>query len=67
MADLASNGDAPNDAGGSSHQGSTARTPCWVKVFGTVMCALVLLFGAVHLSGHGLGGHAAFPSAAQQP
>jgi hypothetical protein len=67
MADLASNGDTPNDASEASHQGSTARTPCWVKVFGTVMVALVLLFGAVHLSGHGLGGHATPPGAAQQP
>jgi len=71
MADLASDpgpkADIANDAGGVPYQGSTANTPRWVKVFGTVMVALVLLFGAVHLSGHGLGGHATLPSAVQQP
>ena len=70
MADLASDpepkGDTPKDTGGTPYQGSTATTPQWVKVFGTVMGALVLLFVALHLSGHGLRGHATLPSAGQQ-
>ena len=71
MAHLASypdpKGDTPNDTGGTPYQESTATTPRWVKVFGTVMGALVLLFVALHHSGHGLGGHATLPSAGQQP
>ena len=71
MADLASDPDpkrnTPKDIGGTPYQGSTATTPRWVKVFGTVMGALVLLFVALHLNGHGLGGHATLPSAGQQP
>ena len=50
MADLASDPDpkrnTPKDIGGTPYQGSTATTPRWVKVFGTVMGALVLLFDA---------------------
>ena len=50
MADLAFDpdpkGDIPKDTGGTPYQGSTATAPRWVKVFGTVMGALVLLFDA---------------------
>lgn len=34
--------------------------PRWVKVFGIIALALLLLFLIVHLSGHGLGNHAPF-------
>jgi hypothetical protein len=71
MADLASDpgpkGDASNGAGGAPSQGSIASAPRWVKVFGTVMVALVLLFVALHLTGQGLGGHTTLLSVAQQP
>jgi hypothetical protein len=32
-------------------------TPRWVYVFGIIALVLVLLFVALHLTGHGLGGH----------
>jgi hypothetical protein len=32
-------------------------TPRWVKVFGIIAAALVLLFIILHLTGRGLGGH----------
>jgi hypothetical protein len=71
MADLASDpgskGDIPNDAGLVPYQGSTASTPPWVKVFGTFMVALVLLFVALHLTGHGFGGHTTLSGAARHP
>ena len=31
--------------------------PLWVKVFGLVALALVVVFLVVHLTGHGLGEH----------
>jgi hypothetical protein len=70
MADLASDPapkrDTRNCTGGAPCHALTTSTPRWVKVFGTVMIALVLLFVALHLAGHGLGGHASFRSAVQQ-
>lgn len=35
-----------------------AGTPRWVKVFGIIVIILVVLFAILHLTGHGLGGHA---------
>ncbi len=32
-------------------------TPTWVKVIGIVIIVLVIVFGALHLTGRGLGGH----------
>jgi len=60
-------GDPPNDTGGGLHQIATTRTSRWVKVFGIVIVVLVLLFVALHLTGHGAGGHTTLLSAAQQP
>lgn len=31
--------------------------PRWVKVFGIVGLALVLIFAVLHLTGHAVGGH----------
>jgi len=71
MTDLVSDpdpkGDNTFDSRRPPHQGLTASTPRWVKVFGTVMVVLVLVFVALHLTGHGLGGHTTIRSAAQQP
>jgi hypothetical protein len=65
MADLASDPDAecdtPHDTLGAPDQG-TLR---WVKIFGIVIVVLVLLFVALHLTGHGFGGHTPHPSGAQ--
>lgn len=36
---------------------SAAGTPVWVKVFGALVLALVVLFLGLHITGHGLGGH----------
>jgi hypothetical protein len=70
MADLASNpapkGNTHNETARALCQGSTASTPRWVKVFGTVMVALVLLFVALHLTGHGFGSHTPVPGGARQ-
>jgi len=68
MADLACDpdpkGNTHNEAAGAPCQGSTPR---WVNVFGTVMVALVLLFVALHLTGHGFGSHTPLPGGARQP
>jgi hypothetical protein len=37
--------------------GAPPRTPRWLKVFGIIALALVLLFVLLHLTGRGLGGH----------
>ena len=71
MADLASDSDSDsmseilNDTSGARDQGSTSPTPRWVKVFWIVIVVLVLLFVALHLTGHGFGGHTPHPSGAQ--
>ncbi len=71
MANLASNptpkGGTHNETARAPCQGSTASTPRWVKVFGAVMVALVLLFVALHLTGHGFGSHTPLPRGARQP
>jgi len=71
MADLASDpdpkGNTPNETGRAPCQGSTASTPRWVKVFGTAMVGLVLLFVALHLTGHGFGSHTPVPGGARLP
>jgi uncharacterized protein (DUF983 family) len=36
---------------------TSATTPAWVKIFGTVVAVLVLAFAVLHLTGHGLGSH----------
>jgi len=59
--------DTPNDAGEGLPQRPTPGTPRWVKVFGIVVIALVLVFVVLHLTGHGFGGHTPLPSGAQQP
>ena len=38
-------------------RGSPTGTPRWVKVFGIIALALVLLFIILHLTGNNLGGH----------
>ena len=38
-------------------RGSPAGTPRWVKVFGIIALALVLLFVILHLTGNSPGGH----------
>jgi ABC-type transporter Mla subunit MlaD len=40
-----------------SDSGATTGAPRWVKVFGIVALALVLLFVFLHLNGSGLGAH----------
>ena len=65
MAYMASDPDTesapPHDTLGARDQG----TPRWVKIFGIVTVVLVLLFVALHLTGHGFGGHTPHPSGAQ--
>ena len=39
------------------NRGSPPSTPRWVKVFGIIALALVLLFVILHLTGNGFGGH----------
>jgi hypothetical protein len=40
-----------------SKSGDDSGAPRWVKVFGIVVMALVLLFAILHLAGLGLGDH----------
>lgn len=42
---------------GRSSRGGPPSTPGWVKVFGLVALALVVLFVLVHLAGGGFRGH----------
>ena len=37
--------------------GGSGAVPRWVKVFGVIAAALLLLFIALHMTGHGFGGH----------
>jgi hypothetical protein len=41
----------------SRDRGAPPGAPRWVKVGVVIFIALALLFAAVHLTGHGLGGH----------
>lgn len=45
--------DRPSDA----DTGADTRTPRWVKVFGILAIVAVLLFVALHLTGHAPMGH----------
>ena len=48
--------DLPPDTGMGPNRGSTTGTPLWVKVFGIIGLALVLLVGIVMLAGGGAAG-----------
>jgi len=37
--------------------GPPPGTPRWVKAFGIIALALLLVFAILHLTGRGLGGH----------
>jgi hypothetical protein len=52
-----SNGDTGEDTLLRRDSGVTAGAPRWVKVFGIVAFALVLVFVILHLTGSGLGAH----------
>ena len=52
--DLDSHGD---DTDYEPDRGSTTSTPRWVYVFGITVIVLVLLFGVLHLTVGGIGGH----------
>jgi len=52
-----SNLDTSDDTGVGSHHESTTGTPRWVKVFGIIGIALVLLVVIMLLTGGGPGGH----------
>ena len=71
MDDLASDpdhkGDTLNNSDRAHYQRPPVGAPRWVKVFGTAMIALVLVFVALHLTGHGFGSHTALSSTARQP
>ena len=49
---------AAEDTGSVSEGGSPPPTPRWVKMFGLLALALVLLFVIKHLAGGGFRGHA---------
>jgi hypothetical protein len=55
MADLPNGSSA--DTGTGSGRRSAPGTPLWVKVFGIIALALVLLFVVLHLTGHAPRGH----------
>jgi len=58
MADPPPYPDTGDDTGSGPDRGSTSSTPRWVKVFGVIALALVLLFVVLMLSGgHGPGRH----------
>ncbi|MET3140570.1 UNVERIFIED_ORG: hypothetical protein ABIB13_000262 [Arthrobacter sp. UYEF2] len=46
----------PN-AGTNPGRGPATKTPRWVKVFGLIAVALVLIFIVSHLAGGGMGNH----------
>lgn len=51
---------AKSDSDAENEPGSTwadERTPRWVKVFGIIALALVLIVAVIHLRGGGLHGH----------
>jgi hypothetical protein len=69
MADLSSYPDSDSDTGDSAGVGpgqATIGVPRWVKVFGIIALALVLLFVILHLTSGGLGGHALHQSLTQE-
>jgi hypothetical protein len=66
MADPPASPDTGDDAGVGPDRGSTAGTPRWVKVFGIVALAVVVLFLVLLLAGghRGPGRHMGTPPAA---
>ena len=40
-----------------SDRGSASPTPGWVKGFGIIVVALLVLFVVLHLTGNGMSGH----------
>jgi hypothetical protein len=50
--------DASDDTGAGAGRGSITGTPRWVKVFGIIAVALVVLVIFMLLTGHGPGRHA---------
>ncbi len=57
MADSPPDPDSNGDTGAGSGSGPTNGTPRWVYAFGIIALVLALLFAALRLTGHGLGGH----------
>ena len=57
MADVTPIRSRGDDARPGADRTSAAGTPRWVKAFGGVALILVLVFAALHLTGHSLGGH----------
>lgn len=60
-------GDILNNSDGAHYRQPPVGAPRWVKVFGTAMIALALVFVALHLAGHGFGSHTVLSSAAREP
>jgi hypothetical protein len=48
---------SPKD-GDSDARRTTEATPQWVKVFALVVVLILVVFAALHLTGHSLGDHA---------
>jgi hypothetical protein len=57
MADVSPSDRKNDDAHRGAQRTSAAATPRWVKAFGGVALILALVFAALHLTGHSLGGH----------
>lgn len=48
----------PSDGTGTGPgRGPATGAPRWVKIFGLIAAALVVLFIVLHLTGNGFGGH----------
>ncbi len=56
MVELPRSPDSDDDAGGENDHGSINPTPHWVKVFGIIALAVVLVFVILLITG-GSGGH----------
>jgi hypothetical protein len=71
MADPPSYPDTGEDTGVGPDRGSTTGTPRWVKVFGVIALAVILLFVVLMLSGrggdHGPGRHSGDPGGHTPP
>jgi len=55
-----------DDSGARQRRGAPPSTPRWVKVFGVVAVALLLLLVILHLTGHSPGGHTSHPDLTQR-
>lgn len=64
MAERLPSGAPTGDASASAGGGVGPGTPRWVKVFVIVASILLVVFVALHLTGHQLGGH--MPSGAHR-